>query len=215
MKIAVIQYYDEAFADLIALSRPTHERYCKKHGYSYLCQKVSDHAGRHPCWTKISLIRSILPLVDWVLYLDADAIITNHEQCVTDITNFLGGRAMAVCDDANGMNAGVLLVRNCPKTIELLERVWNTPAAHVPGGYEAQLGEQATLEAGINSVLTWAKCARFAQRVFNSYLYDLYKGRYNYPQGEWCEGDFVLHLPGVDMGTRKKVFKEIIDAYEL
>lgn len=215
MKIAVLQYFDDTFAPLIELSGPTHERYCKRHGYEYIGLKAADHGDRHPCWTKIRSLRAVLPNYDWVLYLDADALITNHDSCVTDITNFMGDRVMAICDDANGKNAGVLLVRNAPASLVLLDTVWNVPAEQIPGGHANQLGEQSTLLAGINSVLTWKRCASFAQRVFNSYLYDLYDGKYHYPQGEWCVGDFVLHLPGVDMETRKKVFTQFIHELHL
>lgn len=215
MKIAVLQFYDDSFKEISDITAAANERWCRRMGYAYVRAHVADFGNRHPCWMKLRLIAELLPKCDWLFYLDADALVTDPQFDLQNIIRFIeGDRIMAVCEDANGMNAGVLLVRSCAPAQKLIEAVINAPESEVPGGWMDQLSEQRTLEKGINAI-GWRYVARFAQRVFNSYLYDLYDGRYNYPQGEWCEGDPVLHLPGVDNKTRRKVFSQFIHELHL
>lgn len=210
MKITVLQYYDDGYRELHELSRRTVEPWCNARGYKYVAERVTDFNGRHPVWAKLPCIERHLPACDWLFYLDSDAAITNQDFDLVNIIQFIeADRIMAVCDDANGMNAGVLLVRNHPLARKVIHAVYHAPESAVPGGWGDQLGEQRMLEAAI-STIGWAHVARFAQRTFNSYLYGLYGGRYHYPQGEWCEGDPVVHLPGVSNETRKKVFNQFI-----
>jgi hypothetical protein len=216
MRIAVLQFYDRRFKELSDISAPVHEAWCKRRGYTYIREQIDDFRGRHPCWTKLWLIQEHLPKFDWAFYLDTDALVTDPEFDLSNIIRFIeADRVMAVSEDANGMNAGVLLVKRCPWTTALFDAISIISEDKVQGGFNDQLGEQRTLERGISEFLGWSRCARFAQRTFNSYLYDLYGDRYHYPQGEWCFGDPVLHLPGVDMETRKKIFTQFINELHL
>lgn len=216
MNIGVLQFHDATFREVSALSKRTVKAWCKERGYVYLPHYIEDHAGRHPCWTKIRLINQNLHSFDWLFYIDSDAIITDRDQALEGYIHAmeLQGQIIGICDDCNGPNAGVLLVKNCPDTQRLFRLVrWENYPDQLP--HTDQLSEQAALLHWMRQTLKPEQVARFAQRVFNSYLYDLYNGRYHYPQGEWCDGDLVLHLPGVDNATRVRVFKEFIKELDL
>jgi hypothetical protein len=148
--------------------------------------------------------------------VDSDAIITEYAQALEEYIRAMDtqGQVIGICDDCNGPNAGVLLIKNCEETRYLFDLVrWTAYPDQLP--FTDQLSEQKALLYWMGQVLEPEQVARFAQRVFNSYLYQLYNGRYNYPQGEWCDGDLVLHLPGVDNATRVRVFKEFIKELDL
>lgn len=211
MNIGVLQFYDHEFREVAALSRRTVVTWCLRHDYEHLPHFITDHDGRHPCWTKIRLIEANLHQFDWLFYIDSDAIITNQGQGLEDIIALMDsqGQVLGLCEDANGPNAGVLLIKNCEATRNLFDLVrWENYPGQPPR--TDQLSEQKALIYWMGQVMKLGQVGIFAQRVFNSYLYGLYGGRYNYPQGEWCPGDLVLHLPGVDNETRKEVFNLLI-----
>jgi len=216
MNIGVLQFHDSSFREVAELSERTVRSWSILHGYAHNYYYIADHGGRHPCWTKISLINMRLPSFDWLLYIDSDAIITNYDQALEVFIQAMEtqGQIIGICDDCNGPNAGVLLIKNCPETRRLFDLVrWQAYPDQLP--FTDQLSEQAALLYWMGQVLKPEQVARYAQRVFNSYLYDLYGGRYHYPQGEWADGDLVLHLPGVDNATRVRVFKEFIKELDL
>lgn len=216
MNIGVIQFHDSTFREVAELSEYTVKTWSYCHGYVYLPHQIEDHAGRHPCWTKIRLICEYLYRFDWLFYVDSDAIITDYAQALEVYIKAMEtqGQVIGICDDCNGPNAGVLLIKNCLATRDLFDLVrWQGYPDQLP--HTDQLSEQKALLYWMGQVLKPEQVARFAQRVFNSYLYDLYNGRYHYPQGEWCDGDLVLHLPGVDNATRVRVFKEFIKELDL
>ena len=57
-----------------------HHEYSNKHGYSYVKEivKNDDYSDWHPTWIKIDVLKKYLPLFDYVVWIDADAVFVNH-----------------------------------------------------------------------------------------------------------------------------------------
>ena len=58
-----------------------HHEYANKHGYSYVKKIVDDQNYKdwHPTWIKIDVIKTYLPIFDYVVWIDADAVFFNQE----------------------------------------------------------------------------------------------------------------------------------------
>ncbi|OLP78119.1 hypothetical protein AK812_SmicGene41744 [Symbiodinium microadriaticum] len=126
------------------------EAYCKKHGYGFarvvrsqeeMCKLSS---GRHLAWGKVAILRDLLqrsgttvsPCIevrahdfDYVVWIDADAMILNHnlklEQFVTfsQEADFIIGEDMA---DTDFLNTGLMFFRTCSGWCkDLLQKWWN------------------------------------------------------------------------------------------
>jgi hypothetical protein len=54
------------------------------------------------------------PEIEWFLYLDADAIITNNQIKIEDIIARNEGKEIIFGTDNNGQNNGVFLIKNTP-----------------------------------------------------------------------------------------------------
>jgi len=103
--------------------------YCLRHGYN-----LNIFSGRlsvrHPSWDKIAMVRNLLPLFDWCVWMDSDCIFNNFAKKLEDR---LSGDAVFVrdfaSDDTNRdkqlINAGVFGIRNCKDSMDFLESVWD------------------------------------------------------------------------------------------
>ena len=66
-----------------------HHEYSNRHGYSYLKEivKNDDYENWHPTWIKIDVIKKFLPLYDYVVWIDADAVFVNQDVKIEDFIN--------------------------------------------------------------------------------------------------------------------------------
>jgi hypothetical protein len=63
-----------------------HHEYSNKHGYSYVKKIVNndDYSAWHPTWIKIDVIRTYLPIFDYVVWIDSDAVFYNQDIKIED-----------------------------------------------------------------------------------------------------------------------------------
>ena len=87
LRILVLQTCDGPnYGPLLDYSQPKHEAYCRKHGYDYMrWDGLKKAQGNYPgfaIFNKIYLLKEILKTTtyDWVVYLDAAAIILDTER---------------------------------------------------------------------------------------------------------------------------------------
>lgn len=215
MNIGLFTHFDENFKDVGNITYPILEKYCERHGYhaNLLTKRVSD---RFPVWDKIKLIYDNLDKYDWLMYLDADTLITNHtiklESIIDNNYNFIAA------NDVNGFNSGVFFIKGKNEwSKNFLEYAWNiNPNDQVYADWpchNATQGEQRALKAAIRDNTEPNKIKIISQKFFNCYLYTLYN-RPDSTEGHWKNGDFILHLPAVDNARRFEIFtqklKEII-----
>jgi len=93
MRIKVIQHSDDRFMNALNLTKPKNIEYCKKYNLDY-----QDYIGdfvpksitneRRAYWNKPFILKSIIEneKYDWIFYLDADAVILNHD---INLKNFI------------------------------------------------------------------------------------------------------------------------------
>eukprot|EP00249_Psilotum_nudum_P011698 c23330_g1_i1 orf=143-997(+) len=102
-----------SFEGLMELATPNKQSYAKRHGYDFIDASDLIDRDRPPSWSKIVAVRKHLPSYDWVLWNDADSIVTNPAIALEDIINFVVGdtefdnmQDFIVTEDVTGVNAG-------------------------------------------------------------------------------------------------------------
>jgi glycosyltransferase involved in cell wall biosynthesis len=78
------------FCDFIDVSIPNFTEYCDKHGYTLISEEVDIdyYAGFHPTWIKILLLLKYINEYDYVVWIDADCVVTDVSIKLEDlITN--------------------------------------------------------------------------------------------------------------------------------
>lgn len=132
MKIAVAQFYT-GNVDYARYTVYTNKLYCEKHGYQYIVeadtQKINRTLdGRSPTWYKPKFMYEILEQtdVDYVLFLDIDAVIIDHED---KIENYISSEHDLLFTEDYGhhsvMNAGVFIAKNTDWVKNAMLNWWN------------------------------------------------------------------------------------------
>jgi hypothetical protein len=113
-----------------------HHEYANKHGYSYVKKIVSndDYLNWHPTWIKIDVLRTYLPIFDYVVWIDADAVFHNQEVRIEDFIE--DGIDLILpkleIDKVSGnvwtsTTTGFMIWRNSEWSRKTLDLLWNEP----------------------------------------------------------------------------------------
>jgi hypothetical protein len=161
--------------------------YARRHGYQAVIAKDRLDASRPASWSKLLLIERYLtenPACSWLMWLDADAVITNPERRLEDLVDenvdFLAGD-----DPYYALNAGVFLVRNCAAALDMLRRAYaKVQYIHHP------VWEQPALAEAMCECAPALRSRVVSRRLFNSFA------------GEYQQGDFVVHFAGMSLGEK-------------
>lgn len=113
-----------------------HHDYSNKHGYSYIKKIVNnnDYQDWHPTWIKIDVIKTYLPIFDFIVWIDSDAVFLNQ---TIKIEDFIEDNIDLVIpkmevDKISGnvwtnTTTGFMIWKNSKWSINTLEELWNNP----------------------------------------------------------------------------------------
>lgn len=195
--IRLLQHYTPNFKPLIDISKPIHEAYCKKHGYSFHLKEVPQYEVYNGL-EKLNQILEVCENGDIALVMDADAMVTN---LLFKVERFLEyGKDLYF---SQGLNCGVFII---------IKHEWTTDVIRTlisgikKGAFNC---EQDGIEI-IYRLLSGIKKVH-QHPCFNSYLSELYPEvaqPVTKEQGQWGKGCFVLHLPALLLEQRINLMKE-------
>ena len=143
MRIAVLQFYT-ANISYGPYSEEINKKYCEEKGYTYICDKddakirsISENRSLH--WCKIKIVKEVLDTnnFDYILFLDADAVISDFNQNIEDFID--GSYNMIFGEDVgshSSMNTGVFLVKNSEWSKNFLNTWWESGGTYM--GKDAQ-----------------------------------------------------------------------------
>lgn len=163
MKIALCSYYSPDIIAWASLCCRSHAAYARRHGFRCFQPAAPPAPERPPAWQKPQILLDSLqaPPLDWAVWIDADAIITNHEFPLAAMLDKSKADLIA-SHDRCGFNNGVMAWRNTPESIRALlnwRRLWN--------GQTSRMSDQTTLWDVIRAnnflKLEWAE-----QSLFNA-----------------------------------------------
>jgi hypothetical protein len=181
-RFAIATLFTPEIADLGRRTSRVMALYAKRHSYKAIICKATIDASRPPAWSKLLLIERYLaenPACAWLMWIDADAVITDPtrrlEDLVDDNVDFLAAQ-----DQGPGLiNAGVFLVRNCPAVFDMFRRAYaKVQYIHHPWW------EQLALAEAMRECAPALRARVVSRRLFNSFA------------NEYQQGDFIIHFAG-------------------
>jgi len=117
----------EHYKKMMAPGIRSKEEYCAHHGYDFFVggEDVYD-ASRPHSWSKLTMVKKILPDYDYVFFSDSDVVIVNGEIKLTDLVkNDMGDKNFMITRDAIGnLNMGNFFVRKDDWSFEFLDRMY-------------------------------------------------------------------------------------------
>lgn len=199
-RICIQILYTNNWLEIAKIILPIAIQYTNKHGYA-IDVKCVDHP--FDGYEKLRQIKDkfVNNKYDIVMSMDADTIITNYTRKIEDLIDT--DNDASFCYDHNGLNCGIFILRNTTKTKQIID------SALLQQGFEGMYCEQDAL----NKVKKYFNYKVVPQYKMNSYLYELYPevGKQTHEQGQWKEGDFILHLPALSIEKRIEILTEYKD----
>lgn len=213
MRIAVAYIYGENYYELAQITIPSLVKFCEKNGYDCITKCVHPNNKGTYAFIKIKTAMELLEHYEVVLMLEGDMLITNVNYKIEDWLK--KDKDWYCCKDINGVNTASWICKNTDWAKELLHSAYQ---------YKNELwDEQAYFES-----LEHSKICYLPHPSINSIIYDLYAPTYgkvygdkeNIPkpthkEGNWQEGDFILHCPGMTLDMRLKIFNEYKNKIQL
>lgn len=167
--------------------------YCRQHGYGFRLYTEGFADDRHPSWSKILFVQDTLESYPWVVWMDADAIVTNPsimvEKYIDDRFMLIGGKQKY--GGENAINFGVFLIRNDPDVKSFFKMVWDD-VLHS----ERTAWEQDVVREVITTEPYKSKTNLVRRREFNSVVYHPAQGpvdEFDIEDEVWRNGDFIAH----------------------
>lgn len=198
MKVLVITEWCDRYKEIADISLPNSVEYCDRHSYELYAIKLEENEGFH--YKKHEAFkREFNSGWELIFYKDIDSVITNM---TIPIESFIDhNHDLFVTKDFGGINGGSLIIKNTTggrwvNNLILSQR-------------EKYNNEQEVMDAFIDD-------PEFSQYVkilphpsINSYLYEAYPEFSNVTteQGQWCEGQFLLHTPALELSKRAEILK--------
>jgi hypothetical protein len=179
----------DEFRAQLSLCIQSQEIHAAKHGYDRITDESVYDPSRPHSWSKIRLIQKYLPLYDYVMWLDGDVLITNHERRIEEFIALMDPTTMFFAGiDLNGLNAGVFIIRNCPDAFDFLADTYaKTEYTHSCFWEQAAIDELRKLPKYVNYVKLIPH--KFVS-IMNAYDYSID------PTVHWKPGDFCIHFAG-------------------
>jgi hypothetical protein len=207
--------------DLLAVTMPPKERYCKRHGYDLL-QPPLEGTGCNQDemygFKRLVLVIEMLKsgAYDWLWVSGCDVLITNHSITLESLIDDDYG--MVIGTEPTGVGMDSFLIRKEKGGLELMERLLTFRKCPVGGAHEQSTLDHLRKDPEVAKVIKL-----LPQRKLNAYKYaNLHQYAFLHQgfvtgtdhlgnSGEWQSGDFVLHTPGLPYTEQKlKIFAEVI-----
>lgn len=115
-KIAIAMIADNFMQpDIRNLTIRNKERYARTWGYDLFVPNHTELAamadGLPVAWAKFPLIKQVLRTHDYVLVIDADAVILREDISLHKAIDSMGNASLLISDDHNGPNSGVFIMK--------------------------------------------------------------------------------------------------------
>jgi len=216
-----IRWDDYGKCDYGDYASMNHHEYANKHGYSYIKEivKNDDYLDWRPTWIKIHSIKKFLPLFDYVVWIDADAVFVNQEIKIEEF--IFEGIDLIIPKmeiDRNTGNVwthtttGFMIWKNSEWSQEILNKLWEDPCGYKVDFFHEQsrldelLYQKYLLDGGYNIINKLEEDIQGPIKLDNILILPYLYHRC------WPDGEikYVYHAGG-NTGTKYERIKSILN----
>ena len=206
MTYAIVTMHDAGYRELADITYKENKvPYCVRHGYKLFAKTDNFSEGTRKFFDKFRFLLEVMesnPDVEWLWWLDGDAMITNWTIPVTKYCN--NDYHFVITVDRYNLNNGSFFIRNSDQGRNYLKHLLSVEEDYLTAKWPDQ-------QPMIDLVEEYQAITKIhSQRDFNSYDYDFYHQDHGNTHdwdlfgnnGNWQLGDFVCHYPGVKQADR-------------
>jgi len=207
INFAIVSMYNESHADLGQIAWPNKEAYAEKHGYGTYLKTDGFENPISIQFEKFIMMLELMdmnPELDWVWWLDNDAMITNYDIKLESIVD--PDYHVIITTDVGTLNGGCFIVRNTQQGKDWLKFMLYIGQKEYATNRWPDQQPMADFYYKYRNIIKIVP-----QRTMNSYDYKIY-GVEGIDQcgesGQWHEGDFVIHFPALPNTARIQLMKQ-------
>jgi hypothetical protein len=197
--LTLVTLHDERMQGPGKITAGALREYAQRQGYGFVYHDRLLDQKRHASWNKILAVRDALmkQRAGWAMWVDADAMVMN--QRIRAESLIPSGCDLVLASDANGLVAGIFMIRYCEWSLKFLDTVlFLGDVKHNPDGYGPKW-EQNTIKHILKNFVG-----------FEEHAVLLPKRRLNSDLNSFEPGDFILHLGLLTNGNRERIFREAL-----
>lgn len=195
--IGLITASDRHYAPVAELTGAINSLYCLSHGYDFSSIWLAGiESWPEKVWQKIPILQSYLRegFHEWLMWIDADALIMNQKITIETLIGLTPPDTQLIaCRDyeSMGINAGVLLLKNCEDSLKFLDAVESKKDQFINHRYPEQ--------DAMGDSLHLLKVSYLPHWSLNSFWLS------------WVPGDFVAHHAGGSVEDKVKGLTPFLD----
>jgi hypothetical protein len=210
MTYAIASINTDNYQDLADLTDAPKREYCERYGYKFFVLKEAKYSPVMG-FNKIHFSLEILnenPDVEWLLFSECDATITNLTIPISEKIN--NDYHVILPVDVNNINAGNFLIRNSEQGRAYLQMILDNESKYATHEWAEQQVMIDTVEDYAETVLL----------VYQKYMNSYQPEAYDYADvsrdllgnsGAWEPGDWIVHWPGLHKPVRMHFAKQMLD----
>ena len=185
--------WTENMRSVVEITAANKKEYAHRHGYEFANILIEPKSNEYPAWAKVVLLLELIPTVDRLLWIDADAFITNPEISLEQIPyapGFTASRDWGVNAPLHDFSTAALVLT--PHALPIFQSaIKKTHWANRPLWDQNALREAAVNFRSIVKVLP--------RRTLNAVPQELLPLAVE----PWQEGDFICHLTNTSNPERR------------
>jgi len=211
MKILILSQALANYKELTDITWTNQRAYATRQGYDFFGQ-MGPYCDLGYDYQRIQLLYDVLfkeslgVRYDAVWWLGTDAMVMNHTKRIEEYMT-VTDKSLYVHLDVNGLNNDSFVLRNTEWSRRWLQMTLDKEQEYRSHCWESQKCWQEHLTRNESNGTPWRNEIEILNHPsINSYLYRFY----NWPEstpGNFSKGDFVLHLPGMNLDQRLAIFR--------
>ena len=198
MKTAIVSMCTRNILPYAQYTITLNRAYSEKHDIPLFYYMDVLETTRHPVWSKLLALRNHVMDFDWLLWIDADAAIVNHEKTIEPLVDGVD-KMILIGKDINGWNAGVFILKGGQESKDWLEFVFRQ-TQFIKSKYK----EQDAMSWSFTLPQYQDRVMEINRKLINAYWTQKHVDYYT-------DGDFILHTPGTSDTDRIAIFKPFVD----
>jgi hypothetical protein len=138
----LLSHADRSQSELLDIVSPHYQQFAERNSWQMLLSREEfSFTDRNPHWSKIALLRKLLPEHDYVIWVDCDFIIRSEDNPLDAVkAQDFQSLVMEQTSHGPGPNTGFWILRNCEEAIMFLDELWKCGPLS-----DATLNDQASL----------------------------------------------------------------------
>jgi hypothetical protein len=179
MKATILTAFNRAFHHIGSICAHSIKTYAAAQGLKAAVEEIPEEYTRPASWAKVNLIRKHLRETDYVMWVDADALIIG----TNDFKTIIEPVTLNISKDANGINCGVMCWRNDGQSDRILGAMDDLYERYQEDPWFEQRALMTIIEGEV--LLREDNVYYQPKHLFNAY------------PGEQTAHTLVLHFPGM------------------